>query len=86
MTAIALERPARALDLEAMWPDAFDGLDAIQRRAVVQACAANWHEGWQPNRPDVANLCDYAAGRITGAEYERRGLALVNARYPATGL
>ncbi|HEY0246617.1 MAG TPA: hypothetical protein VGC45_00005 [Gryllotalpicola sp.] len=60
------------LDLEARWPELFAGLDELQRRAVVQAFAANWHEGWEPNREDVENLTDLERGAIDRAEYRRR--------------
>ena len=62
----------KKLDLERWWPELFDGLDKARRRSVVQSLAAAWHEGWEPNREHVANLTDYAAGRIDHAEYVRR--------------
>lgn len=62
----------KQLDVERRWPDLFMGLDEEQRRSVVQPFAAAWHAGWEPNREDVANLTDYAAGRIDHAEYVRR--------------
>lgn len=43
-------------DIESRWPAVFEGLDDQQRRNVVEALAANWHEGWAPNREDVARL------------------------------
>ncbi|MEH0111415.1 hypothetical protein V6N00_17045 [Tersicoccus sp. MR15.9] len=64
------------LDIEQRWPDLFDGLTETQRWSVVQSLAAAWHEGWEPNRADVANLTDYAAGRVDHAEYARRSDAL----------
>jgi hypothetical protein len=60
------------LDLEGWWPELFEGLDAGQRWSVVQAFAANWHEGWQPNREDVELLTDKVKGLIDGDEYMRR--------------
>lgn len=62
----------KQLDLEQRWPELFDGLDEVQRRSVVQSLAAAWHSGWEPNREDVENLTNYAAGRIDHAEYVRR--------------
>lgn len=59
-------------DVEERWPDLFSGLDAWQRRAVVQSLATEWHEGWEPNREDVANLTDLVRGVIDRAEYMRR--------------
>lgn len=63
------------LDIEQRWPELFDGLTESQRWSVVQSLAAAWHEGWEPNRADVANLTDYAAGRIDHTEYTRRSHA-----------
>jgi hypothetical protein len=70
----------KKLDLEQWWPELFDGLDEAQRRSVVQSLAAAWHEGWEPNREHVANLTDYAAGRIDAAEYDRRSDAAARRR------
>lgn len=61
-----------ALDLELRWPELFEGLTSRQRRSVVQAYAANWHEGWNPNEFDVKNLTDVVRGTITRVEYFRR--------------
>ena len=62
----------RKLDLEGMWPELFEGMSYTQRRAVIDACAANWHEGWEPNYDDVKDLADYARGVITAEEYTIR--------------
>lgn len=59
-------------DVEQRWPELFAELDPIQRRAVVQSLAADWHEGWEPNREDVENLTDRARRAIDRAEYMRR--------------
>lgn len=64
-------------DIEQRWPELFDGLTERQRWSVVQSLAAAWYEGWEPNRADVANLTDFAAGRIDHAEYIRRSHASV---------
>ena len=63
---------AEGFDVEACWPELFAQLDAAQRRAVVQSLAADWHEGWVPNREDVENLTDEARGAIDREEYMRR--------------
>jgi len=63
------------LNLEGWWPELFEGLTPVERRSVVVAFAANWHEGWSPNREDVENLTDLIRGSITADEYERRALA-----------
>jgi hypothetical protein len=56
------------------WPELFEGLDGRQRWAIVQAFAGNWHEGWAPNREDVASLTGLLRGDITDDEYARRSL------------
>lgn len=63
---------AAEFDIEGRWPELFEQLDAVQRRAVVQSLAAAWHEGWEPNREDVENLTDRARGAIDRKEYSRR--------------
>lgn len=59
-------------DVETRWPELFTQLDAEQRRAVVRSLAAGWHEGWEPNREDVADLIDYTRGALTFDEYQAR--------------
>lgn len=62
-------------DIQERWPELFIELDDVQRRAVVQSLAAAWHEGWTPNREDVADLVAEARGVITFEEYQRRSIA-----------
>ena len=62
-------------DIEERWPELFVSLDATQRWAVVQSLAAAWHEGWVPNREDVADLAEEASGVISRQEYLRRSNA-----------
>ena len=69
--------------IEERWPELFERLDAVQRRAVVQSLAAAWHEGWVPNREDVENLTDEARGAIDAAEYRRRAHAAARRRTAA---
>lgn len=57
------------------WPELFEGLTDAEHRAVVNALASGWHEGWTPNREDVADLVEYARGTITMDEYQARSLA-----------
>ena len=63
---------AERLEIEERWPELFEQLDQVQRRAVVQSLASAWHEGWVPNREDVENLTDEARGAIGREEYLRR--------------
>ena len=51
-------------DIESRWPDVFEGLDDQQRRNVVEALAASWHEGGGPNREDVGRLTAKVRGDI----------------------
>ena len=64
-------------DVEARWPELFDGLSALHRVAVVQTLACGWHEGWVPNRADVADLIDVTRGTIDEDEYDTRTIAKV---------
>lgn len=69
------------LDVEERWPELFAKLDDVERNAVMQALAANWHEGWVPNREDVENLTDFARGAIDGDEYDRRAAGAAERRH-----
>lgn len=62
--------------LEERWPDLFEGLDEEQHASVVAACASIWHEGWEPNREDLALLVLYVRGDISAEEHMRRSLEL----------
>lgn len=62
----------QGLDVVARWPELFDDLDELERNAIRQAFAANWHEGWEPNRADVADLVAQTRGDIDLEEYTRR--------------
>ncbi len=66
---------AEKFDIEERWPELFVQLDETQRHAVVQSLASAWHEGWVPNREDVADLIDEARGVISFEEYQRRSEA-----------
>jgi len=63
-------------DIEARWPELFAPLSDGQRRSIVSTLASSWHEGWVPNRDDVADLAALVAGRIGMDEYQRRGIVL----------
>lgn len=74
-----------AFDIEERWPELFAELDPGRRRAVVQSLASAWHEGWQPDRDDVANLIEETTGAIDGAEYLRRVDAAAERRRSVPG-
>lgn len=63
----------RGLDVVALWPEAFEGLDARQCNAIRQSFASHWHEGWEPAREDVADLAAVFRGEIVRQEFLRRG-------------
>ncbi|MDR7184617.1 hypothetical protein J2X85_001640 [Microbacterium trichothecenolyticum] len=75
----------RTLDVVALWPELFEGLDEAQRDAIRQSFAANWHEGWQPNRDDVADLTAQTRGEIDAEEYMRRARARARSSRSAAG-
>lgn len=60
---------AKTLDLSGMYPDLFADLTADQAHRVEKSFAADWHEGWQPNREDVARFSGYIKGEISEREY-----------------
>lgn len=62
-------------DLDERWPELFEPLTPEQRRRVVNVLAGVWHESWQPNRDDVADLADYVRGAITFDKYQARSRA-----------
>lgn len=41
----------------------------------MRALAGSWHERWEPNHEDVADLADYVCGAITFDEYQERSEA-----------
>ncbi|WP_136610927.1 antitoxin VbhA family protein [Sinomonas albida] len=59
-------------DVEERWPELFAQLEPARRRSVLNTLAADWHEGWVPNREDVENITDLARGAIDHDEFLRR--------------
>lgn len=57
------------LALEKLYPDLFEGITAKQIDDFNESWAAEWHEGWQPNRKDVAESLLVYTGKISGEEY-----------------
>lgn len=72
-------RASKGLDVVALWPDLFEGMDEGERNSFRQTFASNWHEGWEPNRADVADLVAHVQGRLSDEEYLQRGVDRVRA-------
>ena len=80
MARMAARRPDQSgskettsgIDVVAMWPELFTDMSDIDRNAIRQSFAASWHDGWQPNREDVADLAAQTRGTITAEEYRQR--------------
>lgn len=60
------------MDVVSMWPDLFEGMTEKRKNSIRQTFASSWHEGWEPNREDVADLVAHARGEIDTDEYMRR--------------
>ena len=69
--ATATHAPTKALDLEAKWPEIFEGMTPRQVRTVVQTVASSWHEGREPEREHTARLAARVRGDLSKAEYRR---------------
>jgi len=65
-------RTNHPLDLVAMYPDLFADLTPEQQRIEVEGWACQWHEGWQPNREDVADSIAVTTGMMSREEFSRR--------------
>ena len=72
-------------DLHHQYPDLFEMLTEEQRRNVMHSFASSWLEGDNPTRDDAALLIDYALGRITAEEYDRKALEQALAYRTLTG-
>ena len=64
--------PAPGIDVVSMWPDLFTDMSDVDRNAIRQSFAASWHDGWEPDREDVADLAAQTLGTITAEEYRHR--------------
>lgn len=62
----------QTLDLEEMFPDLFEHLTPDEARVIVQTWACQWHEGWVPNRADVADSIQVDRGLMTIDDAARR--------------
>ena len=60
------------LNVIELWPELFVGVSDVAAQAIQNACVASWHEGWEPNRADVADLVADARGEIDLDELLRR--------------
>ena len=59
-------------DVVELWPELFSGMAENSRNGIRQAVAANWHEGWTPDRAAVADLMARAKGEISRDELHER--------------
>ena len=75
---VTTERPA--LDLVGMYPDLFEGLDQEYVDQVTNIWAMQWHEGWVPNRGDLADFLAVDAGTMTRLEAGQRAIERGRAR------
>lgn len=70
-----------ALFLEKLYPDLFEGLTLEQVERLNNSWAAQWHEGWEPNRAQVelsvrrergeVSRDGYIEAVVTGALHQR---------------
>lgn len=51
-----IHAPSKPLDLQAKWPELFEGMTVQQVCDVEQTVAASWHEGREPDREHTALL------------------------------
>ena len=68
----SLKEPGPGVDVVAMWPELFTEMSDSDRNAIRQSFAASWHDGWQPDREDVADLAAQTLGTISAEEYRQR--------------
>lgn len=61
----------KVLDLEATWPEIFEGMTPRQVQTVLQIVASSWHEGREPEREHTARLAARVRGDLPKAEYRR---------------
>lgn len=63
----------QGMDVVRLWPELFEGLDERRSNAIRQSFASHWHEGWEPDRGEVADLAALWRGVIGWQEYLDRG-------------
>jgi len=61
-----------ALDLVEMFPDLFEGLDPEFTETLTNIWAMQWHEGWTPDREDLADFIAVHNGVMTREEASLR--------------
>lgn len=62
-------RPVAAgqgLDVVALWPELFEGLDDRDRNALRQTCASHWLDGWVPTYGEISDLVGYVRNGSPG--------------------
>ena len=61
------------------WPDLFEPLSPAEREELIEGLAVNWHEGWVPNRADVADHLAVDRGELTALQAALRSADRVSA-------
>lgn len=56
------------------WPEAFEGLSALQAQALEQALVSSWHEGVEPTTDLVRDVAARVRSEISFDEFKRRVL------------
>ncbi|WP_407647386.1 antitoxin VbhA family protein [Brevibacterium atlanticum] len=59
------------MNLEARWPEIFEGMTSRQIHTVSEIVASSWHEGREPEREHTARLAARVRGDLSKAEYRR---------------
>lgn len=56
------------------WPEAFEGLSALQAQALEQALVSSWHEGVEPTADLVRDVVARVRSEISFDEFRHRVL------------
>ncbi|MEZ2370552.1 hypothetical protein [Arthrobacter sp. RCC_34] len=56
------------------WPEAFEGLSALQAHALEQALVSSWHEGVEPTVDLVRDVVARVRSEISFDEFKHRVL------------
>lgn len=62
------------LNARERWPEAFEGLSALQTHALEQALVSSWHEGVEPTTDLVRDIAARTRSEISFDEFKHRVL------------